>query len=157
LAALLTVACGGGECAQDAESQEWSLDRRSWHLGAIAAMSEMVDYEVKRLALSSPLTPDEMDGFIDDATQVAGEYDVAVFRETDFLVTDLFSADLTEGKDVLFICHDSTYHEYEALKADKKRLVESGEYHGEARTEIARRFGRLLSYSEAAIELELSK
>ena len=154
---VFAAACSGAESAKEAESQEWTLDRRSWHIGAITAMSEMVDYGVKKLALSATLPPDEMDEFVDYAIDAAAAYNVEVFRESDFLVTDLFSAELTEGKDVLLICHESTFHEYEALKADKQRLVDMGEYQGDARTEIARRFGRLLSYPETTIELELTK
>jgi hypothetical protein len=151
VAVLLAAACSGGECVQD-----WSLDRRSWNMGTFAAMSEMVDCGVKRLALSAALPPDEMDMVVDDAIRIAAEHNVEVYRETDFLVTDLFSPELTEGKHVLLICHESTFREYEALKADKMRLMDSGDYHGEARTEIARRFGRLLSYPEATIERQLA-
>ena len=151
---LFVVGCGGTGAA-DSEAEEWSLDRRSWNQGTFAVMAEMVDYGVKRLALGAALPPEEMDSVFDDAIRIAGNHNVQVFRETDFLVTDLFSAELTEGKDVLFFCHDSTFQEYEALKAEKRRMEESGEYQGEARTEIARRFGRLLSYPEATIELEL--
>ena len=153
---LLTVACSAGENAQEAESQKWTLDRRSWNLGAIAAMSEMVDYGIKKLALGAPLVSDEMDVLIDEAIRTAAAHDVEIYRETDFLVTDLFSAELTEGKHVLLICHESTFYEYEALKAEKKRLEDLGEYYGEARTDIARQFGRLLSYPDAHIEWELT-
>ena len=152
---LTTFACGGGDCAP--ESQEWTLDRQSWHIGAVTAMSEMVDYGVKRIALSATLPPDEMDEFVGHAEEAAASYNVPVFRESDFLVTDLFSAELTEGRDVLLICHDSTYQQYLELKAEKQRLIDAGEYEGEARTEIARKFGRLLSYTEAAIEKELTQ
>jgi hypothetical protein len=151
--AMSTLACGGEECAP--ESEEWSLDRRSWHIGAVTAMSEMVDYGVKRIALSATLPPDEMDDFIGYAVEAAASYDVPVFRESDFLVTDLFSAELTDGRDVLLICHDSTYQQYLDLKTEKQRLIDAGDYESEARTEIARKFGRLLSYTEAAIEREL--
>jgi hypothetical protein len=98
---------------------------------------------------------DEMDEFVGYAEEAAASYNVPVFRESDFLVTDLFSAELTDGKDVLLICHDSTYQQYLDLKAEKQRLIDAGEYEGEPRTEIARKFGRLLSYPEAAIEREL--
>jgi len=151
--ALTGVACGGGNGAPD--SEEWSLDRRSWHIGAITAMAEMVDYGIKGIALSATLPPDEMDEFFEYGVEAAASYNVPVFRESDFLVTDLFSAELTDGRDVLLICHDSTYQQYLDLKAEKQRLIDAGQYEGEARTEIARSFGRLLSYPEAAIEREL--
>ncbi len=152
---LSALACGGEGSAPESGSQEWTLDQRSWHMGAITAMAEMVDYGVKRLALSATLPADEMDEFMEYGEEAAARYNVPVFRESDFLVTDLFSAELTDGRDVLLICHDSTYQEYLDLKAEKQRLIDAGEYEGEARTEIARKFGRLLSYPEAAIEREL--
>ena len=153
--ALSVAGCSSGAETVDSESQEWTLDKRSWHQGTFAVMAEMVDYGVKKLALGAALTPGEMDLVVDDAIQIAGRHDVQVYREDDFLVTDLFSPALTDGKHVLFFCHESTFQEYQALKADKNRLQELGEYEGEARTEIARRFGRLLSYPESTIEREL--
>jgi hypothetical protein len=155
VAGLMAIGCGGGAGTADSEIQEWTLDKRSWHQGTFAVMGEMVDYGVKKIALGAALPPDEMDLFVDDAIRIAGRHNVQVYREDDFLVTDLFSAELTDGKHVLFFCHESTFQEYQALKADKRRLEEAGEYEGEARTEIARRFGRLLSYPEATIEREL--
>jgi hypothetical protein len=67
-------------------------------------------------------------------------------------VTDLFSAELTDGKHVLVITSAATLQEYLDLKADKEELVISGEYRGEARLDIARRFGKLLSYSDEKVE-----
>jgi len=116
----------------------------------------MVDYGVKKLALGAALPPNEMDLVVDDAIEIAARHNVEVFREDDFLVTDLFSPEITEGKHVLFFCHESTYQDYQALKVEKRRLEALGEYEGEARTEIARRFGKLLSYPEATIERELA-
>jgi len=162
MVACLFIACGfitgcaSEESSDEMEEQVWTLDSRSKSQGAIGAMSEMVDYGVKRLALSAALPPGEMDEVMDDAIEIATRHNVEVYRETDFLVTDLFSAELTDGKHVLFICHPSTYQEYLKLKADKQLLVESDRYVGEARTEIARRFGRLLSYPDSTITRHLS-
>lgn len=155
VAALLASGCGGGTGTAVSEEEEWTLDTRSWNQGTFAVMAEMVDYGIKKLALGAALPPEEMDLVVDDAIQIAERHNVQVYREDDFLVTDLFSAALTEGKHVLFFCHESTFQEYQALKAEKRRLEELGEYEGEVRTEIARRFGRLLSYPEATIEREL--
>ena len=154
---LLAIGCGGGEGTVESQSQEWSLDRRSWNQGTFAVMAEMVDYGVKKLALGAALSPQEIDLVVDDAVQIAARHNVQVYREEDFLVTDLFSPTLTEGKHVLLFCHESTFLEYQALKAEKRRLEELGEYQGEARTEIARRFGRLLSYPDSTIERELAR
>jgi hypothetical protein len=75
-----------------------------------------------------------------------------MWRETDFLVTDLYPADVAEGKHVLLIYTGDTLDRYLAIKADQAGLVAAGEYEGDAREEIARRFGRLLSYPEAVID-----
>lgn len=156
VATLILTGCGGGAGTTASEVKEWSLDDRSWHQGTFAVMAEMVDYGVKRLALGAALSPEEMDLVEDDAIRIAAEHGVRVYREDDFLVTDLFSPSLTEGKHVLFFCHEATFAEYQALKAEKRRLEELGEYQGEARTDIARRFGRLLSYPDSTIERELA-
>jgi hypothetical protein len=75
-----------------------------------------------------------------------------MWRETDFLVTDLYPADVAAGKHVLLIYTGDTLDRYLAIKADKARLVDKGKYEGAAREEIARRFGRLLSYPDAVID-----
>ena len=61
VAALLSVGCGGGAETAESESEEWTLDRRSWNQGTFAVMAEMVDYGVKKLALGAALPPEEMD------------------------------------------------------------------------------------------------
>jgi hypothetical protein len=129
-----------------------SLDQRSYRLGSIGAFSEMVEYGVKRLALSAALPTAEMDAMVGEAQRIAGEHGAEIWRETDFLVTDLFSSELTDGLEVLLIFRGDTKDVYLALKAEKARLEEAGEYHGDARRNIAMDFGRLLSYPDAAIE-----
>ena len=44
---------------------------------------------------------------IHEAERIAANNGAEAFRENDFLVTDLFSASLTEGKHVLLICRAS--------------------------------------------------
>jgi hypothetical protein len=112
----------------------------------------MVDAGVKTLALSAALVPDQMDGLVAEARRIAGDHNVKIFRETDFLVTDLFPADITAGKEVLLIYRGDTLERYLALKEEKRTLVEAGEYEGEPRLEIARQFGGLLSYSDKKIQ-----
>ena len=45
---------------------------------------------------------------------------------------------------------------YLALKAEKQKLLDAGQYEGQARKEIAREMGRLLSYQEDFIESVLA-
>lgn len=145
----ILLGCGDG--AQSHQSSDWSIDQRSYNLGGIGAFAEMVGAGVKTLALSAPLDPEEMDATIEQAERIAANHGVGVYRETDFLVTNLFSASITDGKHVLLICHDSTRQEYMDLKALKQQLVEADQYDADAQTEVARRLGELLSYTEEKI------
>ena len=128
------------------------IDQRSYNLGIMGGFAEVVKLGVKQLALSEVMSPEEMDDIMDDALVVAKRNGVEMWRETDFLVTDLYPADVASGKHVLLIYKGDTLDQYLAVKADKAALVAAGEYEGEAREEIARRFGRLLSYPESVID-----
>ncbi len=133
------------------------IDQRSYRLGGIGAFAEVVAVGVKKLALSAPMTPDEMDASMEEAQRIAEENGVKIYRETDFLVTDLFSEEVTRGKHVLLIYLDPVKDEYMALKAEKEALIAESKYEGEARREIARKMGRLLSYPEEHIERLLAR
>jgi len=147
-ALLLWLVTAGAAMAQYTKP----VDERSYNLGIIGAFAEVVRLGVKTLALSEVLAPADMDDLLPDAEIVAARNGVLLYREDELLVTDLFPADVARGKHVLLIYTGDTLERYLRIKSDKARLVESGSYHGEARRDIARRFGRLLSYPDAAIE-----
>lgn len=128
------------------------IDDYSYRLGGVAAFAEMVQRGVKKLALSSPMSPRLMDEFLVDARRVAVQQGVAIHRERQLLVTDLFPASKTAGMEVLLIYTGSTLDEYFALKRKQQKLLSSHTYCGAARLDIAREFGRLLSYTEEHIE-----
>jgi len=136
---------------------ELVIDQRSYNLGGIGAFGEMVDAGVKKLALSAALSPENMDALIEDAARIAKRNNVEIYRENDFLVTDLFPASITEGKHVLVIYNGETKQEYLDLKIQKAQLVASNQYAGRSREEIARRFGAMLSYPEWKIDELISK
>ncbi len=156
---FLFILCFNAACSQNTDQGETvknkqespTIDIRSYNLGAIGAFAEIVAADVKKLALSAPLSPPEMDKLIKDALSIAERHNIKIYRDEDFLVTDLFSVEVTEGKHVLLIYKGSTKDEYMSLKAKKKQLVESGKYTGAAREEIARSMGKLLSYSDRKI------
>ena len=112
----------------------------------------MVDSGVKKLALSAALSPENMDALTEEAVRIAKRNNVEIYRENDFLVTDLFPASITEGKHVMVIYTGETKQEYLDLKIRKRQLVVSNQYAGEAREEIAHRFGAMLSYPEWKID-----
>ena len=113
----------------------------------------MVSFGNKKLALSSAISPEEMEAMADDLDRVISEQGAMSSLEPDLIVTDLFPADIAKGKQVRLIYkHETTREEYLALKKEKEALVRSSNYSGEARKDIARRFGRLLSYPDSTIE-----
>ncbi len=129
-----------------------TIDQRSYNLGAIGAFAEMVAADVKKLGLSAPLTPKEMDTLITDARIIAEKNGAKIYRENDFLVTDLFPDELTKSKHVLLIYTGSTKDDYFSLKSKKQKLVETGKFSGGAREMVARAMGKLLSYSDRKID-----
>lgn len=135
-----------------AMAHESGIDDRSYQLGILGGFSEVVRLGVKTLALSEVMTPEEMDDIMEDADVIAKRNEVEMWRETNFLVTDLYPADVADGKHVLLIYTGDTLDRYLAIKSDKAALKAEGEYEGEAREAIARRFGRLLSYPEPVID-----
>jgi hypothetical protein len=151
--ALLVPAAGwtaAGESHWDA-----SIDQRSLHIGEIAAFAELVNVGTKKLAFSDVLLPKDLDALLKEATRLADENHVKLYREPELLVTDLFPADVARGKEVLLIYKGTTLDEYMALKREKAQLVKAGGYSGKAREEIARKLGRLLSYPDSGIDMLL--
>ena len=129
-----------------------AVDARSYNLGILGGFSEVVRLGIKQLALSEVMSPEEMDDILADAQVVADRNGVLLYREPELLVTDLYPEDVAVGKHVLLVYTGDTLDKYMAIKADKKALVADGNYEGEARREIARRFGRLLSYPSSVID-----
>ncbi len=149
---LLLLIMSIGAAAQESSEMERNIDQRSFRLGGIASFAEMVRVGVKTLALSAATSPEEMDALVDEANRIAREEQVMIYREAELIVTDLFPADVAVGKHVLLIYKGTTLDDYLALKQQKAELVESGNYQGESRKEIARKFGKLLSYPDSIIE-----
>ncbi len=149
---LLLLIMSIGAAAQESSEMERNIDQRSFRLGGIASFAEMIRVGVKTLALSAATSPEEMDALVDEANRIAREEQVMIYREAELIVTDLFPADVAVGKHVLLIYKGTTLDDYLALKQQKAELVKSGSYKGESRKEIARKFGKLLSYPDSIIE-----
>lgn len=138
---LMLSACTNAE-------QQSEMDYRA---GAFAAFSEAVAAGAKELALSEPMSTEEMDAFMIAAGDIVNRHGVSLFREKDFIQTDLFPSDVALDKEVLIIYQNQGIAKYQALKADRMALENDGAYTAEARMKIARRFGRLLGYSPRGI------
>lgn len=125
--------------------------------GTVSGFAELVNAGVKQMALSSVMTKSEMDEFLPLATEEAAKYNVEIYRESDLIVTDLFPQDVAKGKDVLILFQGLTKNAYLKLKEDQKQYQADGDYSETERQDIARRFGRLLSYTPRKINKLLSE
>ncbi|MDO5980346.1 VOC family protein [Flavivirga spongiicola] len=152
LCACLLVACGESE----PQNKSKSGYEKSFESGATEGFCELVNYGVKELGLGVPMTPEKMDTFFPQAEIIAKKHNVLLYREPDLIDTDLFTRGIAKGRDVPLIYNGATLTKYFDLKADRKRLEENGLYKGKAREEIARRFGRLLSYTPRTINNQLA-
>ncbi len=128
------------------------IDRFSYQLGAADCFCEMVRAGVKKLALAHPCeTREERDAFLPEFRRLCGKYGVKLYVEDEPLLTDLFPLSLNRGKfNAIFYQDDSVLEEYLSLKEEKKKALAAGTYGG-SREAIARRYGRLLSYTEDGI------
>jgi N-methylhydantoinase A/oxoprolinase/acetone carboxylase beta subunit len=124
-------------------SDEFDIQRMVRRWGK-TAWSSIYDLHQKK--------PAAFNALIDEAQHTAEKYGVHDYVEPDLLVTDLFAESITRGKTVILIYKSpETLAAYQQLKADKTRLVKEGHYQGASRVDIARRFGRLLSYPDEEI------
>ena len=142
-------------------AEEWQdllpgFDQLSFFAGVTAAFAEVVAAGVKPLALSHPYTPAERAQLWTATVAIAATHGVKCWLETDFLVTPLFPASVTAGREVIFLAADeAVWAQYQALKRRQKEIGGTGRS-PQLDLELAREFGRLLGYAPAKIEALLA-
>lgn len=129
------------------------IDRFSYHLGAADCFCEMVRAGVKKIALSHPCdTKEERDSFLPEFDKLCEKYGVQYYIENESFLTDLFPLSLNQGKfNVIFYQDEAALKEYLDLKAEKEKAIAAGKY-SNCREDIARRYGKLLSYTNEGIQ-----
>ena len=101
---------------------------------------EMVEYGAKPIALSQPMTSDDVDKYTRAFREIADKRNVALMRVDDWPVTSLIPAEATEGKSVIVLYNDHRrVRQFKLLKRDIEMQVNEPEL-------LARRMGRLLGY-----------
>ena len=135
------------------------LDGYSYQCGVIDAFNEVVRAGVKRIALSHPVdTKEEAMELIPFSQQICQQYGNHFYLEESPLLTDLFPISLNKGKyNIIYYRQEEDIRQYLALKKRKQQLLEQQAYQGEARRQIAVDYGKLLSYSQEAIERYLAQ
>jgi hypothetical protein len=129
----------------------------SFMAGTCLAFSEAVGFGVKQLALSSVYSPDELEIMLKVIDYASKRFGTVYKPEPNLLESKLFPRDIARGKTVVLIAHDQgVLDEYAALKRMREESDAKGNSE-ETELEIARRFGKLLSYDEEAIEGLIAK
>jgi hypothetical protein len=133
------------------------VDQESYRIGRFAgsvyAWSEAARSGAKEMSLGSPFPPGEYDLLLPIVERATEANDVHFHLEKTLMTTDLF-ADVDMGGSWVFIIYkeERVLVDYLALKAEKERLEEEGEYVGEVRKRIARSLGRLMGYRDEYID-----
>jgi hypothetical protein len=148
------------EIWKDIERDLWIEDSShlpSYYAGSIATAVEFVSYGCKKLALSAPFKEEMLKIALPHARREAEKYNIPMFVEKNLLVTKLFSPDAAKNKTVIMFAYkQKVLDEYLALKAFKAKAEKEGKL-AEVEKEIARKFGKLLSYTGETIEKMLAK
>lgn len=141
------------------------IDKYSYDLGVMDCFCEMVSTGLKKLALSHPYTTGlERDAYLDGVKKLCAQYGVSYYVEDELIETDLFPRKPRQRQYLyLFYRTEDVLEAYLRLKEQQRSLdernntEEPGTDIGQQRRELAREFGRLLSYPEDGIERLLNK
>lgn len=130
------------------------IDQFSRVVGSMSIFNEMLSCGAKNVALGHP-TGDEAlrDEHMEHALLICAERGTQCCKENGGFVTDLFPAVMNRGKFNILFYKENKYRDmYFSLKERKARLLAEGKYIGVERYKLAYDFGKLLSYSDEAIE-----
>jgi hypothetical protein len=137
--------------AQAQNLEEFTVENIHFHMGVVAAFAEVVNMDVKQIGLSEMFSSEDATKWEPVIKHIAERNGVMHYRESDFLVTDLFSPERTNGLTLFLIYKGDTLEKYNALKARKAELIATHKYDEAGRREIAMGFGKLLDYSDVVI------
>lgn len=137
--------------------EDFTVENIYFHMGVVAAFAEVVNMDVKQIGLSEMFSAKEATKWEPVVKHITDRNDVLYYRESDFLVTDLFPSSRTDGLTLFLIYKGETLEKYNALKKQKADYIAADKYDIRARREIATAFGRLLDYSDAAINRLIDK
>ena len=125
----------------------------SYQCGVIDCFTEMIRAGLKKVAFSHPTSSmEERDALLPFSREICRQYGTCFCPIDDPLLTDLFPVSMNKGTyHIIYWKKEEDWREYCRIKSDKEQLIRQNAYTGEARTEIAYRLGRLLSYPEDGI------
>jgi hypothetical protein len=129
----------------------------SFMAGTCLAFSEAVGFGVKQLALSSVYDDEELEVMLKVIDYSSKRFGTVYLPEPNLLESKLFPRNIARGKTVVLIANNQgVLDEYAKLKNMRVESDANGNPE-ELELEIARRFGKLLSYDEKSIEGLIAK
>ncbi len=129
-----------------------AYDQNALKLGMILAFCEVVGQEVKALAFSPILEPEEWRELKEATEAIARHFKVSFYVESSLVSSDLAPDEAVRDKRVvLFYKHERILQAYLAIKEGVEKLQGQGLYTEEERRSASQSLRRLLSYSEEAI------
>ena len=131
-----------------------TIDEFSKVVGAMSCFNEMIACGCKNVALGHPTSDRALrDEHMAFAKKICEDHGTQCCEENGGFLTDLFPYSMNKDKFNILFYKDERYRDaYFALKERKAKLVADGAYTPAARREIAWEFGKLLSYSDEAID-----
>ena len=143
---------------EEAEKEQ-PIDNYSYQCGVMDCFCEMVASGLKKLAMSHPCdTKAERDSYLPPVKKLCEKYGVYFYAEDEAFLTDLFPERLNKGKyNYLFYARKEVLDAYFKLKEEQRVVIQNGGYTRQKSYEIAKKFGRLLSYTEEGTERLIQK
>ncbi|MEG1548478.1 MAG: hypothetical protein RR232_08125 [Clostridia bacterium] len=134
------------------------IDEFSRTVGAMSCFNEMIATGCKNLALGAPVSDVRLrDEHMEHAKLICEKKGTQCCNEDGGFLTDLFPVSMNKDKFNILFYSDIKYRdEYFAMKTRKEKLVAQGHYDSKERRKLAYDFGKLLSYSDEAIERMLA-
>ena len=130
----------------------YRVDQISFELGMINSFIEMVACGVKKLAISPPIEPQNLELLVQASKEISEGFGTRYYVEQSLLITDIQSAEFTKGKNsILYYAKEQYIQEYLLLKKRVEELEAMGCYIGAERRAISVAFGKLLSYPDDII------
>ena len=149
LSAVLFAHFANAQTMSYTEDRGYTVDERSYQIGMLTGFAEFVKQGLKPMAVSTSFSSEDMDVLFPDMEIMAKRLGVKVYRDNTPLETDLFPFSRAE---IVVIYMGDVLEQYQAVKAEKAKLLENNAYTGAPRRQIAEKFGKLMGYDDAAIE-----
>ncbi len=149
ITSIILISCTENEKLSYSEERGFNVDERSYQLGMLGGFAELVKLGLKPMAVSGSFIKKDMDILYPDLEKIAQLRGVKIYRETSPLQTDLESFERAE---IVIFYKDDILNQYLALKDEKQQLLNMNQYEGAPRLQISVKLGKLLGYSDQAIE-----